>query len=326
MPNRLGVEWIGAVDGGGTKTASALLSSEGELITLPIAGGCNPQDNRSWEMELEQVMVHLLSSQPGLRAVTMGMPGFGEVRELDRAVSALVTAGMSRIGFIRNDVEMAFHGAFPDGNGLLMLAGTGSMAIAGSPSGITRVGGWGDTFGDEGSGYWIGRQALGLASRELDGRLPATGFAESLCAALDLSLERDPLVLMGWAARQSHARSAIASLARIVDAFAADGDTRALDLLRDAARYLAEHYAAGVAKGGLASSSPWATAGSVFLSSIVVDAVSERIGHPPVNATLPPIGGGLLLAARQAGWAADAAFIENLSRQLQLAPLSHKRT
>jgi glucosamine kinase len=320
------VEWIGAVDGGGTKTASALLSSDGELITLPVAGGCNPQDNRSWEMELEQVMVHLISSQPGVTAVTMGMPGFGEVRELDRAVSALVTAGMGRIGVIRNDVEMAFHGAFPEGNGLLLLAGTGSMGIAGGPSGIARVGGWGETFGDEGSGYWIGRQALGIASRELDGRLPATGFAEKLCAALDLSLERDPLVLMGWTARQAHARSAIASLARIVDDFAADGDTRAINLLRDAARYLAEHYAAGVTKGGLAADAPWTTAGSVFQSSIVVEAVSELIGRPPVDAALPPIGGGLLLAARQAGWAADAAFIENLSRQLALAPLSHKRT
>ena len=82
-------DWIGATDGGGSKTASALLSSGGELVPLPIAGGCNPQDNRAWKIELEQVMGHLRSAAPSVKAVTMGMPGFGEVRELDRAVEVI---------------------------------------------------------------------------------------------------------------------------------------------------------------------------------------------------------------------------------------------
>ncbi|WP_029620893.1 N-acetylglucosamine kinase [Pseudorhizobium marinum] len=323
-------DWIGATDGGGSKTASALLSSSGELVPLPIAGGCNPQDNRAWKIELEQVMVHLRSGAPSVKAVTMGMPGFGEVRELDRAVSAVVTAGMGATAFICNDVEMAFHGAFPQGEGLLLLVGTGSMAIAGTQAGgstrITRVGGWGDSFGDEGSGYWIGRQALSLATRELDGRLPATGFAEKLCQALHLSLDRNPLALMEWTAHQDHTRSAIASLAQTINGLAEDGDMRAREVLQDAAHYLAEHHAAGMSKGGLSSGTPWATAGSVFDSAIILGAVSTLIGQPPVGAALPPIGGGLLLAARQAGWAVDTAFIDNLARQLELAPPSHKRT
>ena len=319
-------EWIGAVDGGGTKTAAALLSREGDLVTLPRAGGCNPQDNPAWEIELGNTVDALQSRGPEAEIVAMGMPGFGEVPALDLAVSAFVRARLGNTAVILNDVEMAFHGAFPDGKGLLLLAGTGSMAVFGSQAGILRAGGWGDVFGDEGSAYWIGRQGLSIASRELDGRLPATGFADRLCRALDLSPDREPLALMNWASGQPHSRSAIASLARHIDDFAQAGDERARDLFERAAGFLAEHHRAAVEKGGLAPDGPWATAGSVFRSPLILQAVSARIGHPPVSAALPPLGGGLLLAARQANWPVDQAFIDNLASRLQLASHAHNRT
>ncbi|HEY9084978.1 MAG TPA: BadF/BadG/BcrA/BcrD ATPase family protein, partial [Candidatus Tyrphobacter sp.] len=65
-----------------------------------------------------------------------------------------------------HDARIAHAGAFPDGFGVVVIAGTGSMAYGVAPDGRTRTaGGWGYLFGDEGSGFWIARTALARAMR-----------------------------------------------------------------------------------------------------------------------------------------------------------------
>ncbi|HVC09891.1 MAG TPA: BadF/BadG/BcrA/BcrD ATPase family protein [Elusimicrobiota bacterium] len=62
---------------------------------------------------------------------------------------------------VLSDVEMAHQAAFGAGPGILVVAGTGSIAFGRSPQGRTaRAGGWGALLGDEGSAFWIGREAL----------------------------------------------------------------------------------------------------------------------------------------------------------------------
>ena len=107
-----------------------------------------------------------------------------------------------------NDVRVAFDGAFACGPGALILSGTGSMAWAslGRPnSPHVRVGGWGDLFGDEGSGYWIGREALTLVSRHLDGRASVPAFAEGLLAAIGVTAEH----LLDWCNGQPNRRAGL---------------------------------------------------------------------------------------------------------------------
>jgi len=310
------IEWVGAVDGGGSKTATALLSSEGELISLPSANGCNPMDNPAWSSILAQVMSQITESREDVAVITMGMPGYGEIADFDHAVKLTIDQHLADKALVLNDVEMAFHGAFPDAQGILLLAGTGSMAIGGGPRGLVRVGGWGDHFGDEGSAYWIGRSALSLASREIDGRLAQTGFAAELCAEMDLDPSQNALSFMNWIAGQSHARSAIAALSQIVDRLARRGNPTARSLLEDAGRLLVEHLDAAADLAGLGPDIAWSAVGSVFQSDTVFTAVRNMTDRSPVTAQLPPLGGGLLLAARKAGWPTDQSFIEKLGRQL----------
>ena len=62
---------------------------------------------------------------------------------------------------VLSDVETAHQAAFGAGPGILVVAGTGSIAFGRSPRGRTaRAGGWGALLGDEGSAFWIGREAL----------------------------------------------------------------------------------------------------------------------------------------------------------------------
>ena len=71
------------------------------------------------------------------------------------------------------DVEAAYLGALGDRAGVLLLAGTGSMALGGNSRGRrVRAGGWGPLLGDEGSAFWIGREWLRAT-------MGTTGFARA---------------------------------------------------------------------------------------------------------------------------------------------------
>jgi N-acetylglucosamine kinase-like BadF-type ATPase len=71
---------------------------------------------------------------------------------------------------ITTDAMTALYGAFEGDEGIILISGTGSVLYGFSDGKITRVGGWGRIIGDEGSGYWIGKRALNLVTKEFDER------------------------------------------------------------------------------------------------------------------------------------------------------------
>ena len=102
--------------------------------------------------------------------------------------AALFGVGLAESIEVGTDVEAAFHDAFGDGPGVMLIAGTGSIAWARDESGVMhRVGGWGQHVGDEGSGYWIGHGARsGAWTGAEDGRSAATALRESVLESLGL--------------------------------------------------------------------------------------------------------------------------------------------
>ena len=82
---------------------------------------------------------------------------------------------------VTTDIEIALTAAFGDGPGIVVVAGTGSVVLGRDPEGrMLRRGGYGWQMGDEGSGYAIGRAALGAVSRAHDGRSPETAITPVL--------------------------------------------------------------------------------------------------------------------------------------------------
>ena len=313
---------VAAIDGGGSKTAAVWADAAGNLWRTPTLDGCNPQDNPQWGATLKRVFAALPGApdHQALAHVTLGLPGYGEVAALDRACAALVQQHLPVPSQLLNDVRLAHTGAFVQKTGVLLLAGTGSMAMAGGPDGVTRVGGWGDLIGDEGSASWIGRAALSVASQMLDGRQPDTGFAQDLMARLGPLDTSNPFALMAWLYAAAHPRSKIASVAVHVDAMAADHDATAMALLHDAALLLAQLATTAVRIAGLPVDCDWSVAGSVFRSQTVLQAVTSAMGRPPVPPRLSALGAGLWLSARAAGWAPDDIWIDRISRALCVAP------
>jgi glucosamine kinase len=86
---------------------------------------------------------------------------------------------------VHSDVLAAHYGAFDCGPGVVLVAGTGSVALVRGQGGLTRrAGGWGFPEGDEGGGAWLGLQAVNVTERALDGRARTGPLVEQIGKAL----------------------------------------------------------------------------------------------------------------------------------------------
>lgn len=302
------------VDAGGTKTIAALVEETGSVLSLVTAAGLDPTRAENAEIELDTFLASLVpASAMAPEAATVGLPFHGEIDEITAMQQARITHRLGSQGRACNDVEVAHIGAFAGDDGVLVLAGTGSMAWARGPAGIARAGGFGDLIGDEGSAYWIGQKAVALVSREADDRRSASAFGAGLCKAL--GIDRNGLI--GWVYGQRNRRAGIASVARHVSGLAAKGDADATAILLDAAGELAAMAHAAARLAGLPSCAPLATAGSVFLAPVVTAELARLSGTRPVPGLLPPVGGAVLDAARRAGWPVDHSWISKLADELK---------
>lgn len=304
------------VDGGGSKTLLAVATRDGDIVALERGAGTDPAADPDWGLVLRDMLGAVGAASLDLDAAVFGLSSHGEIASQSARQTSVVAGLLPGLGaVVDNDVRIAFDGALAGSGGVLLLAGTGSMAwaSAGGPQALqVRVGGWGEAFGDEGSGFWIGREALGLATRALDGRGDALPFAHGLLAHLDLA----PDEILPWAAHLANRRAGFAALARIVSALCETGDRDAAGLMRAAAAHLCAHAAAAWEKVGADRAMNWSYAGGVFASPAFLAAVTEHLGRDPDPPRLPPVGGALLRAAEQAGYVTDAAWIDRLAADL----------
>lgn len=235
-------EFVLGVDGGGTGSRIMIMNMEGqELLTVEgppsLVNPANPGlaagviDN-TIRAAAEKANVELPA-----RALWAGLAGAGRrgAREaVEIALRSLSLAERVRVGM---DVEGAHADAFQDGPGVLVVLGTGSMVWGRDPDGgEIRVGGWGETLGDEGSGYWIGLQGLRAVALARDGRAPATVLSSLVPERLGLP---DPEALIPWIAEAT--KKELAALAPLVLDAAENGDTQARSIRQSALQELRRH-------------------------------------------------------------------------------------
>lgn len=170
-----------------------------------------------------------------------------EMRERIRAAMA-EALGVAEVG-VSHDAALILPAAGLR-VGVALVAGTGSSACAVGPDGLeTTIGGWGYLFGDEGSGYELGRLGLRAVSWAADGRGPATALTRGVLDALGLEVPLDLLLRLYPAPPATE----IAALARVVLEAAVEGDAVARGLVEGAAAELAILVRTGARRAGLTS-------------------------------------------------------------------------
>ena len=173
-----------------SRTPTARIVGEGR------GGGANLQAHG--ELEVEKVLHAVIEQAVGERAILPAAVCLG-VAGVDRAEDDRIVRGiMRRLGFrshtlVVNDALVALVAGVGDEPGVVLIAGTGSIAYGVNQTAFAaRAGGWGYVLGDEGSGYWIGRQALAAVVREADGRGPKTRADAARARALQPVARRRP--------------------------------------------------------------------------------------------------------------------------------------
>jgi glucosamine kinase len=301
------------IDGGGSKT-SCLIGDETSVLGTGTAGPSNvvrvgeAQARESLVAAIRQACMVANLKPAEISGVCVGLAGAArlEISELVRGIISEIISGEIKPGEIRvvGDNVIALEAAFGSGPGVIVIAGTGSIAYGRNRDGQTaRAGGWGFAISDEGSGHWIGHAAVAAALRAWDENQDANApLLVSVMKSWGLET-RESLVLAANATPSPD----FAALFPVVLASADSGDRSARDVLAQAGSRLAE--LAGIVMRRLFTDSgavPAAMSGGVFGSSPLVRQVfynGLRSEHPDVAlnpSVIEPVRGALELARQAA--------------------------
>src|SRR5712691_2318050 len=179
------------IDAGGTKTICLLADERGMILSEGRGPGANL--HAAGELAVEKVLHEVMETALGDRAIVPAAICLG-IAGVDREDEAqIVRRIMRRIGhksrvLVVNDALIALVAGARDAPAIVIIAGTGSIVYGRNAGGdAARAGGWGDMVGDEGSGYWIGREALSAVMRASDGRGAATALTPEVLAHFEIA-------------------------------------------------------------------------------------------------------------------------------------------
>lgn len=220
------------IDAGGSKTVCQLGDADGNVLRESRGPGANLQS--AGELEVEKVLHDVLSEvlmdipHPPA-AICLGMAG------VDRPNDAQIVQGILRRicrgtkTLVINDALVALEAGAPGQAGVVLIAGTGSIAYGRDDHGrAARAGGWGHVLGDEGSGFWLGCQAIRSVLRAIDHRGAPTSMSAPICAHFGVTRAQDlvhPVYDGGMRPR------AVAAIAPIVGEAADAGDAVAAHII-----------------------------------------------------------------------------------------------
>jgi N-acetylglucosamine kinase-like BadF-type ATPase len=227
------------IDAGGTKTVCLLADDQGAIVSEGRGAGANL--HTAGELAVEKVLHEAMEAAIGDRAITpaaicLGIAGVDRDDEM-RTVRAV----MRRIGYksrvlVVNDALIGLVAGARDDPGIAINAGTGSIVYGRNAAfEAARAGGWGHMIGDEGSGYWIGRESLAAVMRAFDGRGPATRLTAEILSHFNVDDEsRLPRIVYD----REQPRVSVAALGPIIQRVADQGDAVAGRILEHAAEEL----------------------------------------------------------------------------------------
>lgn len=319
-----------AVDGGKTKTSCVLFNDKGEVLGFSTSGPTGlvlPPEmvkHNLWEA-LESCLVTANARLEDISLIVFGLSDLDTKK--DRAIAQNLVGSLAIPSSVRvlveHDMVAAYYAVTYGDPGIAVIAGTGSIAFGINEKGEgARALGWGWIFDDEGSAFWIAREALAAAARYYEGRGPKTSLVDAVTREFDLGDFLDIIYVVQRDMEGDPAK--VAKIARIVDRVAAEGDGVARGILVEAGFKLAEA-AYCVASRLDMTDKPVVIGGvgSVFESSLVNASFSDRLRRelprarirPPMFGYQPAVGSAVL-ALKNAGVADAKRVADKIEKSL----------
>lgn len=320
-----------AIDAGGTSTRAVLVAASGECLGFGVSGGGNPV-SRGFEGATGALLAASAAalgvSAAPFHSVTIAMAGASLELPVDLFRERFAALGLANEVMIEADLLAAFYsGSFHD-DGYALIAGTGAVAarVAGSQLAAVADGtGW--LLGDNGAGFWLGREAVRAVAADLDGRGQRTALTELVLAELGIRADRTARRQGRVGAQQQLIvktyELAPIELSRFAPmVFEAADDAVARDIIGRAAAALARTLlavTAGNPDGPLVFGGSVLTKGGTVASAVL----AELARHAPVGgAKAAPVMvrdgvvGAAVLALKRHGVLVDAAMFGRITSSL----------
>lgn len=316
------MRYVMGLDGGGTKTVAVLADETGEIRAWGRGGPMN---------------MSFVTAQVARQSVTDAIRGaFTEAGRSVPHVDLACVGSAGPVDMLEPSDVMPIHrwqvvyehglcmaSAVEPGNGVVVLAGTGSFQWAKGDLKEHRVDGKGALFGDEGSAYWIARAALVAIGRAMDKRGPETRLTERVLAHLEVSnIAHLGRRLYGNGGMPRHE---IAAIAPQVTKVALEGDSVAVEVCREAALLLAHGALVCIRESGLSGQFfPVVLCGGVMLGGgeVVVAPLERAVAaqEPGARFLFPkyePAVGGVLSGLQHLGVPWTPKVLGKLDRSLE---------
>jgi N-acetylglucosamine kinase-like BadF-type ATPase len=305
------MKYLIGIDGGGTKTDSAITDLSGNIIHQTTGKASNflvvgiEEAVENIFALIEENLFKLEGDFADVKQIVIGAAGAGRKEDAQLLEKSFKDyseeQGVHFKGVkVVSDAHIALEGAFPDSAGCILIAGTGSILFGKDEKGIVhRVGGFGRLIGDEGSGYSIGRKALNAVSKSSDGRGEETLISELLNAKMK-SGSSTSIINEVYKEKLD-----VASVAKIVIEAAEEGDLIAEDILDEEADELILHIKSLMNKIQTNNLNV-AFSGSLidnknFYSDLLKNKIKATLPNVKVvKPANPPVSGAILFAKRLA--------------------------
>lgn len=233
--------YVLGLDGGGTKTELAAAQNGKELFR--IRGGAINLNGLPRNQVEENLATLLKQAQQKMgqgahcAAVCVGAAGISNPSVIPAITEITKKAIPEALVSVVGDQDTALAGAHSGGEGILIIAGTGSICIGKNAAGKThRTGGLGHIIDDLGSAYDIGRQILSAVVSASDGRAPKTPLTDMVYSELGITEIRG---LVEYVYKPGQGKDAIARFSALLPTAAKQGDAAALSIIENAAASLA---------------------------------------------------------------------------------------
>ena len=320
-----------AVDGGKTKTTCIVFDEDGELLSTASAGPsgvmlASDLVRRNVWSSIIDALSKVDLTVDSVEVFSIGLADIDTRKDLERAcviVKNLPIPSKADV-VVEHDAVTAYYAVTYGDPGVAVIAGTGSIAFGMNSRGErARAGGWGWVFGDEGSGYWIAREALQAAAKACDGRGVETKLLDAFMKRFRLV---EPIDLMEIVYRVMEGDSTrIAELAVLVDEVAEAGDEVAIDILdRGGAELASACYAVASKLDMVEEPIVVGAVGSVFKSRILRDSFYSRLERKLKRARFEkpligyqPVIGSAVICFRRLNLRDIRSRVEKLTRGLE---------
>jgi N-acetylglucosamine kinase-like BadF-type ATPase len=226
------MDYIIGVDAGGTKTEAAAYNLEEQKIATGLSGPGNPAVNPdrakvNIKEAISQCILHVKAQgiEGMCRCIFLGAAGI-EVGENKKVLESYLREAFQCEVVSLHDSELAHAAILKGKDGIIIIAGTGSVCYGRYKGRTDKTGGWGHVLGDEGSGYWIALEALKRMTVEQDSGFMVSELSLKIIAHLEV---RDVDGMKEFV--HNAGKNAIADVAVVVTELARDGNSIALDIL-----------------------------------------------------------------------------------------------